>query len=383
VAPAHLLTDETAVVVTHHATTGPSDALETYLRDRRRRLVVIEHGFGEAAGEGTTVRVWDRGVLVRERRVRWDRRIPGPLTWIKDFVLSLSAPWWARGRADAYVGIDSLNAAAGIALRALGLVGRVAFWTIDYAPDRFGSTILNRIYFALDRLCVTRSDETWNLSPRMEEGRAERGVRGAQRVVPMGATRRPPVDAAYPHRIVHMGSLLAKQGVQVAIEALPLVRAQAPDSHLLVIGDGPFRAELEALAARLGVTEAVQFTGYVEDHAEVEQLIAASAVALATYDPGQVDFTYYADPGKIKTYLAAGVPVVVTDVPWSAGWVADEGAGVLVEYRPEDVARGVLELFGDGAAREAAGRLGRTCDWERIFDDAFDTQPREQTNANE
>lgn len=371
-----------AVVVTHYATTGPSDALEEYLRPRSRRLVVIAHGFGEAAAHGTTVRVWEHGHLVRQRRLPWSSRIPGPLTWGKDFVVSLSVPFWAHGKADTFVGIDSLNAAGGLVLRALGQVGHVTFWTIDYAPARFGSRLLNRVYFALDRLCVTRCDETWNLSPRMVQGRAERGVHGPQRVVPMGASPRRPVAAVHPHRIVHMGSLLAKQGVQVGVEALPLIRAAAPDAHLLVVGDGPFRRELEELAARAGVAEAVQFTGYVEDHEEVEQLIAESAVALATYDPGQVDFTYYADPGKIKTYLAAGVPVVATDVPWSAQWLAERGAGVIVEYRPEDVARGVLELFADPGARAAAVTLGRSCDWERIFDDAFAGQARRQTNAN-
>ena len=182
------------------------------MRERRRRVVVIEHGFGAAAATGSTIRVWDRGVLARESNVPWRAWIPGPVTWLKDFAVSLTIPFWSRGRFDEYMGIDSLNAAAGLVLRALGLVQRTYFWTIDYAPDRFGNAFLNRIFFALDRVCVERCTETWNLSPRMAEGRVARGVRGPRRVVPMGANVHPPVPATFPHRLVHMGSLLEKQG---------------------------------------------------------------------------------------------------------------------------------------------------------------------------
>jgi glycosyltransferase involved in cell wall biosynthesis len=373
---------EVSVVVTHRATSGPADALVDYLLPRRRRLVVVEHGFGSAASSGTSVRMWQDGRLVRQRSVPWSSRAPGPLTWIKDFAVTLLVGLWLRERADSYIGIDSLNASAGLVLRTLRRARRVVFWTIDYAPNRFGNSVLNRIYFALDRLCVTCCDVTWNLSPRMEEARARRGVHGLQRVVPMGGNvsrLTAPVDA----QIVHMGSLLAKQGVQVVIEALPQIRAAVPRATLLIIGDGPYRRELERLARSAGVADAVTFAGYVDDHAEVERMLGESAVAIATYDPAQADFTYYADPGKIKAYLAAGVPIVLTDVPWSAQWVAEHGAGLVVEYRPDDVARGVLALIGNADARSAAAELGRRdCDWTRIFDRAFEGQARTQTKAN-
>ena len=359
--------------MTHHATSGPADALEEYLRARREHLVVIEHGFGAATGRGTTVRIWRRGKLAQTRRLAWSSRVPGPFTWLKDVVLSLTAPVWSRGRVDEFIGVDSLNAAAGLVLARARLAGRVVFWTIDYAPRRFENGILNRMYLWLDRCCVEQCAETWNLSPRMEEGRRARGVVGPQRVVPMGATARRPRIPSHPHRLVHMGSLLEKQGVQVGIRALPLVLPRVPDVSLLVIGDGPFRPALEALTRELGLEGAVEFTGYVDDHDEVVDLIAASGVALATYDPQLADFTTYADPGKIKAYLAAGVPVVATDVPWSAEWLASRGAGVVVAYEPEDVAKAVRLLFEDANARTAAARLGAENDWSRIFDAAFVT----------
>jgi glycosyltransferase involved in cell wall biosynthesis len=357
-------------LVTHHDTTGPSDALEAYLRSRSGRVVVLEHGFLGSTARGSTMRVWEGGLLARRRRLPWSSKVPGPLTWFKDFAVSLALPVRV-GRVDHWIGIDSLNALAGLVLRRLGLVGKVSFWTIDYADDRFGSKALNALYLWLDRVCVERADETWNVSPRMEPARARRGVAGRQKMVPMGARLAARPEPAEPHRIVYMGSLLPKQGVQMAIEALPLVRAAVPDARLLVIGGGAYLEELRRVAERCGVADAVELTGYLEDHGEVERLIGESGVAVATYDPVEAGYSYYADPGKIKNYLGAGVPVVVTDVPWSARWLAEAGAGVLVEYAPADVARGILRLLDDGEARRHAARLGRGVDWDVIFAAAF------------
>jgi glycosyltransferase involved in cell wall biosynthesis len=355
----------------HFATSGPADALEEYAGPRAARLVAVYHAFPYAEPVVSRVRRWRGGSVASERRRRWSSRVPGPVTWAKEVVQTAWWGLWTPGRVDVFVGIDALNAAAGLLLRAVRRVDRVVFWTIDYAPDRFSNRLLNRVYHEIDRICVACADETWNLSPRMQAARRSRGARGRQRVVPMGARARAPVPAAYPHRVVFMGSLLAKQGVQEAIRALGLVRETVPDAHLLVIGDGPQGASLERIVAEQGLDGAVEFAGYVEDHAQVEELIAESGVALAPYDPETAGFTYFADPGKIKNYLAMGVPVVVTDVPWSAGWLSDAGAGVVVEYTPAAIARGILDLLDDPASRRAAGELGARSDWRAIFDDAF------------
>jgi glycosyltransferase involved in cell wall biosynthesis len=365
------LAGRVVMFASHHATTGPADALEEHAGQRARRLVAVYHAFPYAAVVESRVRRWRDGELASERRFRWSARVPGPITWVKEVVQTV---WWGLrtpARVDVFVGIDSLNALAGIVLRALRKARFVVFWTIDYAPKRFSNPTLNAIYHAIDRFCVRRCDETWNLSPRMADARRARGIVAPQRVVPMGAYARPAREPAEPHRVVFMGSLLEKQGVQHALHALPIVRAEVPDARLLVIGDGPFRLALERIAGELDLDSAVEFSGYVEDHRQVEELIAGSGVALAVYDPQEAGFTYFADPGKIKNYLAMGVPVVATDVAWSARWLADEGAGALVEYEPESIARGILRLLDDASARTAASDLGALSDWRAVFDGAF------------
>ncbi len=356
------------------------DGSDTYLQPRANRTIAISHSFRYAKVVESTRRVTEEGVEASVSRLPWSPRVPEPITWAKDLALSLWWTWRVPGKVDHFVGIDPLNAVAGLLARRVGKVRRVTFWTIDYVPDRFPNRWLNRIYHWIDAVCTRGCDETWNVSPRMVEARRERGLTGAQRIVPMGAYSNPRSVALEPHRIVYMGTLLEKQGLEKCIEALPRVRVRVPDATLLVIGDGDYRPRLERLVEQLALSDSVTFLGYVEDHARVEKLIGESAVGVATYRPTKENFSYFADPGKIKNYLAAGVPVVATAVPWSAEWAEEAGAALVVDYDADAIADAVLELLDAPEARAAAGRLAQEVDWVTILDEAF--EQRDQNSAS-
>ena len=370
-----LLAGKTVAIATHVFGSGPADALEKYAREKAARVLVVRHAFSYARSVDSVVRRWEGGELVHEARVPWHGKVPEPITWMKDLFLDLLWGSRSRGKIDVFVGIDSLNASAGLALRRARKVRRTVFWTIDYVPERFESHLLNSVYHAFDRFCVRRCDVTWNVSPRMEPARRERGIIGPQQVVEIGANVRPRRAPADPPQIIFVGHLLEKQGVQLALRALPTIVAEAPDVRLLVIGDGPYREALDALARELGVAGAVDFGGYVDRHEEVEDRIAESVVGLAPYDPSIASFTEYADPGKVKNYLAAGIPVITTPVVHSAEELAAEGAAIVIPYDSNALATAVISILADPMRqvqlRESAARVGARSDWTAVFDRAF------------
>jgi glycosyltransferase involved in cell wall biosynthesis len=102
------------------------------------------------------------------------------------------------------------------------------------------------------------------------------------------------------------GSLKAWHGVDLLLSAAARLDA---DVRVLIVGDGPERARLEALAAELGIAERVVFTGAVA-HDAIPDHLAAMTVAVAPYHR-QSDF--YFSPLKIVEYLAAGLPVVASE----------------------------------------------------------------------
>jgi glycosyltransferase involved in cell wall biosynthesis len=102
------------------------------------------------------------------------------------------------------------------------------------------------------------------------------------------------------------GSLKAWHGVDLLLRAAARLDR---DVRVLIVGDGPERPRLEALAGELGIADRVVFTGAVAHHAIPDHL-AAMTVAAAPYR-GQSDF--YFSPLKIAEYLAAGLPVVASE----------------------------------------------------------------------
>jgi len=104
-------------------------------------------------------------------------------------------------------------------------------------------------------------------------------------------------------------------------------------------------------------------------------MLARSALAIAPYTPDPMSFTRFADPGKIKTYLACGLPVVMTDVAAIGAEVQAAGAGCVIPYELQALADAVVSYLTNPvrleAARAAAARLGETFDYDIIFASAL------------
>ena len=106
---------------------------------------------------------------------------------------------------------------------------------------------------------------------------------------------------------VFVGALRPWHGLDVAIRALPDAPAEV---RLLVAGDGPVATELRTLAHGLGVSDRVDWLGHVP-HAAVPGVLAAADIAIAPYpDRGTFSFS----PLKLYEYLAAGTPVIASDI---------------------------------------------------------------------
>ncbi len=129
---------------------------------------------------------------------------------------------------------------------------------------------------------------------------------------------------------------------------MPRLRDEITGLKLWIIGDGEYRQALEDLSARLGVANAIEFTGWV-DHEEVSGYIARCRI-------GVVPMLYNQLPNKLFEYVAMGLPVVVGDVPsirtafgpeavqyYRAGDCHELADRVLAMYRDPDAARAMAE----------------------------------------
>jgi glycosyltransferase involved in cell wall biosynthesis len=140
-----------------------------------------------------------------------------------------------------------------------------------------------------------------------------------------------------------LGALKPWHGLDVAIKSL----TDIPDALLAVAGDGELRSELHARAQQLGVEERMRWLGRIP-HSQVPEFLAAIDVALLPY-PAIEGFGF--SPLKLYEYLAAGVPIVASDIGQVTTALEGGRWGRLVE--PGDASalaaavRGVLTNLGE------------------------------------
>ena len=289
-------------------------------------------------------------------------------------------PLRLRHRFDLFVGSNPLNALAGVLVRRMGFARQVVFYKIDYVPMRFTNPIVNRLYDWIDRKAARESDWTWNLAEAMIRERKKQGIGSDnQLVVPIGChferIKRPSLAEVNRTKLVYMGSLRRGQGIELAIDTFPSVLEKLPQAHLVIVGSGPLQGMLKEKVRELGLNQQVSFTGEVPDHQQVERILTTCGIGLATYEPLPESYTYFTEPGKVKVYLACGLPVIMTGVPEIAAEVKRRGAGMVIDYDSDNLVSAVTRLArsdpGYTAARDSAISFASEFTWENVFTRAF------------
>jgi glycosyltransferase involved in cell wall biosynthesis len=366
------------VVANGTADQPPASGVHEFLRARRaRRVTTVFHPLGVEDPGIHEVVVYERDREPRRRTVRLPSHPP------YTFPLDLLVPLWPPA-VDCWLAFNNMHCARGLLARRAGWATRVVYWAVDFVPERFGPGPLTKAYDAVDAYCCRQADLRIELSEPALEGRNGRhrvhaAARAPTRVVPVGAwlDRLPvvPEDALAKRRVVFIGHLVPRQGVGISLDAMRILRDRGVQAELEIAGTGPLFEQLRATASEMGIERQVSFRGFLDDHRDVEAFLASGSIAVAPYDPTGQTFTRYADPSKLKAYLAAGLPILTTDVPPNAHELAERGGAQIVGFDATAYARAIEQLLGapEEWARRRAAALDyvRDYDWNRLLEPAF------------
>jgi len=163
------------------------------------------------------------------------------------------------------------------------------------------------------------------------------------------APRKPSIPPSGPPVIGTVAALRPEKNLHRLLETFRLVRNEMP-CRLVIAGDGSEREQLESHAKELGVTRDVLFTGYRHD---TESIYADLDVFVLSSNTEQM-------PTSVIEAMAAGLPIVATDVGDIATMVSKENRQFVVPPSAEALARASLLLLRDESLRRKLGSANQS-----------------------
>ena len=303
---------------------------------------------------------------------------------IRDFFSVFELILRVKQKYDLFIGLESINALAGIILKKLGIVDKVVYYVSDYSPNRYKLVWFNSLYLSLDRFAVTNSDFVWDVSKAMMPARIEAGL-NPKKAAPLVHVPNAlyedqidhlPISKIIPNSLVYVGTLGKINGPDVAIQALKIVAKFIPQATLHIYGDGePDISRIKKLTEKLKLTEKVIFHGFISDQVKLSAETKQFAIGLAPYLEIPGSPRWWADATKIRLYLAAGLPVITTKVPPLGREAEQDGAAIITKDKPADIANAVVRLLKDSKLynqmKKNAIQRSKDNTWENSYSNAL------------
>ncbi len=337
------------VIVSHTFVEGSSQVLLKFLNKHKSNSVAfIGHPLNYAPDVANFYEYYSKGRKIKLRKFL-NVKLPEKLSYFKDFFMTFISFSFLKKRFDIYFGYDALNAFAGLILRRIGLVKQVVFYTIDYFPQRFNSKFFNWLYHKIDSYCAEKSDFVWNLSSNIGKARKKKGVKKKPLVVPVGIEiHKINVRKYDKHHLIYVGGLEWYYGVQLVIQGMPKLLKKFPKLYLTIIGPPSavgYDKELKKMVKELSLESKVKFLGSITNQKKLNSILSKAGIGLALYLPDDKGWKKYTDVTKPKTYLAAGLPVLITSYLSISKEISDSNLGIVVKPNLSGVINGIEKFF--------------------------------------
>jgi glycosyltransferase involved in cell wall biosynthesis len=146
--------------------------------------------------------------------------------------------------------------------------------------------------------------------------------------------------------------------LDMLVRAMPAIKKEIPEAHMIIAGDGPERTTLQSLIEKLGMVECVQI---LSGDNRVELICAASDLSVQPSAGEGLS-------GSAIEAMACGLPLVATPCGGLAEVPEDGVSGVLVHNQtPEGLADAIIPMLQDHDKRKRMGKAARERA-EKVFD---------------
>ncbi len=227
--------------------------------------------------------------------------------------------------------------------------------TLVVVPHLFATTVFREINFILGTyiylaerplVLVYRGMPFNVISESTADDIADRGIpREDISVIHCGINRQvyahdPGVLKYEQPTVLYLGRIKKYKSIQHLVRAFALVKKEAPNARLMVVGNGDYLGKLKYLTSSLGLTADVEFPGFVSLENKVERMRRAHVAVLPSLKEGWGLTNIEAN--------AVGTPVIAADVPGLKDSVQDGQTGFLYPYGDiSELARKIVTVLSD------------------------------------
>lgn len=193
------------------------------------------------------------------------------------------------------------------------------------------------------------------------------GVNNEIEVVPVGINMQyiqeiNPSD--YKSDVIFAGRLLKNKNVDILIKAIGIIKKEINDIECTIIGEGPERTNLEALAENLDVKENINFMNFLDEHEEMVSYIKSSGIfVLPSTREGFGIVVIEAN--------ACGLPVIVVNHEMNAATdlIINNKNGIIADFSENDIAKKIIYLLNKKEEMyNDCIEMSEKYDWEKIVD---------------
>lgn len=382
------LKDQTKVLLVSYfafstrANNGPgTPAILQYLKKRVKRIAIIEHPFPSVKDQHSYLSIFVNGRLVFEKKIR----VPKGPDWLKYLFHILFSVYFvliSKSFYDLCIGVGNFALFPIIPFRFIS-ISRLIYYTFDYTPNRFPSKILNKIYFWIDQITYKTSDINWVVNKYANQNRIKNGFNTMNikkpHIVPLGYDRDiikvKSINQIDYFSLIFSGALLEISGPQLIIKTMPLILEKYPKMKLIITGSGEYEIELKRLIKRLNLEKHIKFLGFIQDFNKLTKIVTNCSIGIAPYKPDLKAHTKYADPSKLKLYLACRLPVITTGVATISRQIKMCNAGVIIDFEEYSLLSAINQILSNKISylkfKQGSINLSKKYDIKMILDKAF------------
>ncbi|MDD3679358.1 MAG: glycosyltransferase [Candidatus Shapirobacteria bacterium] len=346
---------------------GPVQFLARFLNEKKGfNCWQIYHPLDESISNSTLT---SQGKIIAQKRIN----VSGLLKYFVTFSLSLKWLGKSPQQLDWAIGMNCLDTFSLLVAKKFRKISQVVFFNTDFSRRRFKNPLLNSIYVALDRWVAKRADllccnTKRTIQARIKEGISENKIILTPNGVFLSDIGFVKKNKSFLPQLVYVGSLNKDHGLQNIFSSLGKTKLK-----LFIIGSGPDEKHFKMLVRKYQLEKQISFLGFMDHDRVVKYLKNFSGFGLAPY-PSDTNWAYYADPVKIKEYLACLVPPVISSVVEISQEIKQKRLGLVYQKNPSKTFKEIASMNNKDYQQIIANIISKRTqlDYNYIYQKIFD-----------